>query len=184
MDPADARKNYPAISAAADDMVVLLTPRFTNTTGFHVETGISAAASLAGLSMLRNKGFDLGEFRQGTIILSELDTEMDEIWNFMMAAAQSMGLDPSGGWEREIPEAHKPLYGIPEMTQRTEKDFLDLCNRHHLKKDFFPYVAVLAALKLVYAANTMKILEQNIGKALTGYYIVAGAKTVPFPLEE
>ena len=71
-----------------------------------------------------------------------------------------------------------------EMTRTTEKDFLALCGRHHLKKDFFPYVAVLAALKLVHAADTMKILDQDIGKALTGYHVVAGAKTVPYPLEE
>ena len=69
------------------------------------------------------------------------------------------------------------------MTRTTEKDFLALCGGHHFKKDFFPYVAVLAALKLVYAANTMKIPDQNIGKILTGYYVEAGAKTVPFPLE-
>lgn len=184
MDPADVQKNYPEISAAANDLLGLLGPKFTNKTGGHVETDISAAASLAGLSILRSKGFDLGEFKPGTMILSELDTEMNEIWSFMMSAAKNIGLDPSGGWDGEIPEANKPLYNIPEMTQRTEKDFLAICGRHHLKKDLFPYVAVLAALKLVYAANTMKILNQNIGKALTGYYIVAGAKTVPFLLEE
>jgi hypothetical protein len=70
------------------------------------------------------------------------------------------------------------------MTHKTEKDFLAICGKYNLEKDFFPYVAVLAALKLVYAANKMKILDQNIGKSLTGYHLVAGAKTVPFPLEE
>jgi hypothetical protein len=184
MDLSDIQKNYPEISAAANDVLGLLGPGFTNTAGGHVETDISAAASLAGLSILRSKGFDLREFKPGTMVLSELDTEMNEIWNFMMAAAENMGLDPSGGWDREIPEANKPLYSILEMTQKTEKDFLALCGRHYLKKDFFPYVAVLAALKLVYAADTMKILDQNIGKALTGYHVVAGAKTVPFPLDE
>ncbi len=184
MDLSDIRKNYPEIRAAANDVLGLLGPGFTNTTEGHVETDISAAASLAGLSILRSKGFDVREFKPGSMVLSELDTEMNEIWNFMMAAAKNMGLDPSGGWDREIPEANKPLYSILEMTQKTEKDFLALCGRHHLKKDFFPYVAVLAALKLVYAADTMKILDQDIGKALTGYHVVAGAKTVPYPLEE
>ncbi len=184
MDISEIQKHYPEISAAANDVPGLLGPGFANKPERHVETGISAAASLAGLSMLRNKGFGLGEFKPGTMVLSELDTEMDDIWNFMMAAAQNMGLNPSGGWNGEIPEANKPCCSILEMTQRTEKDFLAICVRHHLKKEFFPYVAVLAALKLVYAADTMKFLDQNIGKALTGYHIVAGAKTVPFSLEE
>jgi hypothetical protein len=183
MDPAEIQKNYPLIRAAANDVLSLLGPGFTNKPEGHVETDISAAASLAGLSILRGKGLDLTAFRPGSMLLTELDTEMNDIWNFMMTAAGNMGLDPSGGWDSEIPEANKPLYSIPEMTHTTEKNFLAVCSKYPLKKEFYPYVAVLAALKLVYAANTMKILDQNIGKALTGYHVVAGAKTVPFPLD-
>lgn len=181
MDPADIPKNYPALRAAANDLLTLLGPGFTNKPEGHVETDIAAAASLAGLSMLRNKGFDLGAFTPGSMVLSDLDTEMNEIWHFMMAAAGNMGLDPAGGWVLEIPKEHKPLFTIPEMTQKTERDFLAICARHNLKKELFPYVAVLAALKLVYAADKMKVLDQNIGKALTGHHVVAGAKTVPYP---
>jgi hypothetical protein len=181
MDRAKIQKNYPEISAAANDVLSLLGPGFTNTPEGHVETDISAAASLAGLLILKGKGFDLRQFTPGTVLLSDLDTEMDGIWNFMMAAAGTMGLDPSDGWAREIPGANKPLYSIPEMTHKIEKDFLVLCSRHQLEKEFYPYVAVLAALKLVYAADRMHILDQNIGKALTGYHVVAGAKTVPLP---
>ena len=61
----------------------------------HVETDISAAASLAGVSILRLKGFDLPQFRPGSVLLSDLDTEMNDIWNFMMDVAKNMGLDPS-----------------------------------------------------------------------------------------
>ena len=127
MDLSDIRKNYSEISAAANDVPGLLGPKFTNKTGGHVETDISAAASLAGLSILRSKGFDLREFTPGTMVLSELGTEMNEIWNFMMAAAKNIGLDPSEGWDREIPEANKSLFSVPEMTQKTEKDFLAVC---------------------------------------------------------
>jgi len=181
MDLSEIRKNYPVISAAANDVLSLFGPAFTNTPEDHVETDISAAASLAGLSILRSKGFDLREFGPGSVLLSDLDTEMDEIWNFMMAAAKAMGLDPNSGWDKEIPEANKPIFSIPDMTRKTEKDFLSICKKHNLKLEFFPYVAVLAALKLVYAAEKMKILDQNIGKSLAGYHVVAGAKTVPYP---
>jgi hypothetical protein len=184
MDLPEILKNYAVISAAANDVLGLLGPGFTNKPEGHVETDISAAASLAGLSILRNKGFDLTAFKPGSMVLTELDTEMNEIWNFMMAAARNMGLDPSGGWDSEIPESNKPLSSIPEMTHKTEKDFLIICGKHNLKKEFFPYVAALAAIKLVYAANKMRILDKDIGKALTGYHVVAGAKTVPFPSEQ
>lgn len=182
MDLPEIEKNYPAVSAAANDVLGLFGPEFSGDPGGHVETDISAAAGLAGLMMLRNKGFDVSQFRTGTVILSDLDDEMNEIWNFMMAVAKNMGLDPSGGWDMIIPEAHRPVYRVEEMTHKTEKKFLSICGRHNLKKEYFPYVAVLAALKLVFAADKMMILDQNIGKALTGYYVVAGAKTVPYPL--
>jgi hypothetical protein len=181
MDLPEIQTNYAEIRAAANDVLTLLGPEFTNKPGGHVETDIAAAASLAGLSMLRNKGFELGEFKPGSPLFSDLDNEMNEIWNFMMAAAANMGLDPAGGWDMVIPEANKPLFTITEMTQKTEKGFRAVCKKHHLKKDFFPYVAVLAALKLVYAAHKMNVLDQTIGKALTGYHVVAGAKTVPYP---
>jgi hypothetical protein len=181
MNLSEIQKNYPEISAASNDVLGLLGPGFTNNPMGHVETDISAAASIAGLSILRNKGFDMSEFKPGSVVLSDLDTEMEEIWNFMMAAAANMGLDPSRGWDREIPESNKPLFSVPEMTRKIEKDFYAICRRHQLKKDLFPYVAVLASLKLVYAADKMHLLDQNIGKALTGYHVVAGAKTVPSP---
>jgi len=75
MNLSDIQKNYPAIRAAADDVLTLFGPRFTNTTDSHVETDISAAASLAGLMILRCKGFDLKKIEPGTVILSVLDTE-------------------------------------------------------------------------------------------------------------
>ena len=181
MEPSEIQKNYPEISAASNDLLGLLGPGFMNIPEGHVETDIAAAASLAGLMILKSKGFDLGIFTPGSVLLTELDTGMDEIWIFMMAAAGAMGLDPSGGWDQEIPEAHKPRYTIPEMTHKIEKEFLALCSRHQLDKGFFPHVAVLAALKLVYAADKMRMLDQNIGKALVGYHVVAGAKTVPYP---
>jgi hypothetical protein len=184
MDLSGIQKHYPAISRAANDVLGLFGPEFTGNAEGHIETDISAAASLAGLTLLRNKGFDLSQFRTGTMIITDLDIEMDKIWSFMRAAAKNMGMDPSGGWDMIIPEAHQPIYTIGEMTHKTEKDFLSICSRHQLKSEYFPCVAVLAALKLVYAADKMKILDQNIGKALTGYHVVAGAKTVPYPLEK
>jgi hypothetical protein len=181
VDNTEIDENYPEISAAANDLLGLLGPGFTKTAGGHVETDIAAAASLAGLSMLRGKGFDLGLFTPGTVLLTDLDAGMDEIWNFMTAVAGKMGLDPATGWDMEIPAANRPVFSIPEMTRKTETGFLAICRRHALGQRFFPYVAVLAALKLVYAASTMGMLDTEIGKALAGHHVVAGAKTVPFP---
>jgi hypothetical protein len=62
MDLSEILENYPEICAVANDVLGLPGPGFTNKPEGHVETDISAAASLAGLSMLRNMGFDVRQF--------------------------------------------------------------------------------------------------------------------------
>jgi hypothetical protein len=67
-----------------------------------VKTDIAATASLAGLSILRSWGLDLRAFTPGTMLLTEIYAEMDEIWQFMRAATEIMGLTPSEGWIGEF----------------------------------------------------------------------------------
>jgi len=181
MDPSEIQENYAALDRAADDVLSLLSTEFMKPTGSHVETIISAAASLAGLSVLRSRSFDLIPYKPGMIVDYDPGREIEEIRTFMMAAAGKAGLDPSGGWGREIPEAHRPKFSVAEMTRDRERKFLAVCDRHKLGRVFYPYVAVLAALKFVHASDRVRLLDQNTGKALVLYYLLAGAKTVPYP---
>jgi hypothetical protein len=180
MDPSEIQENFPALDRAAEDVLSLLSTEFMKPTGSHVETVISAAASLAGLSVLRNRSFDLHPYKPGMIVDYDPGRDIEEIRIFMMAEAGKAGLNPSGGWGMEIPEAHRPKFSIPEMTRDQERKFIAVCDRHKLKRVFYPYVAVLAALKFVYASDRTRLLDQNTGKALILYYLVAGAKTVPY----
>lgn len=180
MDPSEIEENYAALDRAADDVLSLLSTEFMKPTGSHVETIISAAASLAGLSVLRSKGIDISPYKPGMILDYDTGREIGEIRDFMMAAAGKAGLDPSGGWGREISSAHRPKISIPEMTRERERKFFGICEKHKLGRVFYPYVAVLAALKFVYASDRVRLLDQNTGKSLILYYLVAGAKTVPY----
>jgi len=180
MEPSEIQENYAILDRAADDVLSLLSTEFMKPTESHVETIISAAASLAGLSVLRGRSFNLSSYKPGMIVDYDPGREIEEIRNFMMAAAGKNGLDPSRGWGSEIPEAHRPKFSIPEMTRDRERKFLAVCDRHKLPRIFYPYVAVLAALKFVYASDRVHRLDQNTGKALVLYYLVAGAKTVPY----
>ena len=181
MDISDLLKNQSVIAEASDDMMHLFGPKFTNTPKGHVETDISAAASLAGLLILRNKFPALPAMKPGTVFLSPMDEEMNMIHRFMAGVCGTLDLDPSDGWNTDIPQANMPLYSIPEMTRRTEKDFLGICGSHDLQKDFFPYAAVLTSMRLVSAGNKIHVLDQNIGKALVAYHVYAGARTIPYP---
>lgn len=65
------------------------------------------------------------------------------------------------------------------MTRKTGKGFLSVCGRHNPGREFHPQVAVLPALTPVGAADRITVPDQEAGKALTGHYLVAGAKAVP-----
>lgn len=180
MDQSEILDNFPVLDQAAEDVLSLLSTEFMKPTGSHVETVISVAASLAGLAVLRSRISDLRPYKPGMILDYDPGPEIESVRDFMVAAAERAGLDPSGGWGGKIPEAHKPKFSVPEMTRDTERKFLAACDRHKIRRVFYPYIAVLAALKFVYAADRVRLLDQNTGKALILYYVVAGAKTVPY----
>jgi hypothetical protein len=181
MDISDVAKHLPVISVASHEMLQMFGAKFTNTPKGHIETDISAAASLAGLLILRSKFPVLPSAKPGTLFLSPMEAEMNLIMNFVAGMCKAGGIDPSGGWDTIIPDANKPLYSIPDMTRKIEGDFLALCGKHNLEKEYYPFVAALGSLRLVSGGNRSHILDQNIGKALIWYHIYGGARTIPYP---
>jgi len=180
MDPSDLMKNQGIIATASNDLMDLFGPEFTVTENGHIETDIAAAASLAGLLILRGKFPALPALEPGSVFLSPMDEEMNLIRMFAAGVCKSLGLDPNGGWNTEIPKEHMPLWSIPEMTRKLEKRCTETCSRHNLPKEYSPYASVLVAMRLVSAGNKLGILDQNIGKALVAYHVYGGARTIPF----
>jgi hypothetical protein len=131
--------------------------------------------------ILRSSVPDVSAMPPGSAILFPMDEEMDLIHNFMTGVCVSLDLDPSSGWDTEIPDENKPLFSIPDMTQKTGKDFLAICRGKNLQEEFFPFVAILGSLKIVSAGKQMGLLDEDTGKSLAAYYVYAGARTVPHP---
>lgn len=179
----EVKDNYPVWFEASTEALSLFGPKFTNTPKGHIETDIAAASSLAGLIILRRK-VDLTKFSPGQVLLSDIHAEQEDISKFMMAAAINCGLDNSIGWEKRFPESNKPLYSVQDMTQKIEEDFYRICEKRKIKKEHYPYIAALTAIRLVDAGNAMKILDQETGKNLAMYHLIAGLRTVPYPLKE
>jgi len=179
MEPPGIRENDAALDKAAEDVLGMLCTEFMQKTGSHVETIIAAAACLAGLSVLRSRGFDLRPYAPGTLLAYDPGRELEGIQDFLTAEAGRAGLDPSGGWDGEIPDVHRPKFSVPELTRETETKFYSVCDRHRLGRVHVPHAAGLAALKFVHAADRVRLLDQNTGKALIRSYLAAGAKTVP-----
>lgn len=107
--------------------------------------------------------------------------ELDIIVRFMVGVCEGLELDPESGWNMKKPDnAHAPLYPLPEMERIAEKDFLDIYRRYPLGKEFHPCIAIMAAMRLVYAGKTMQILDENTGKKLALYHLYAGSTTAPY----
>ncbi len=183
MDISDLQKNYPVINQASRDMMALFGERLTQRPGGHIETDISAAASVAGLQILRSNVAALNALPAGkTILYPERAEEMNMIMKFMVGVCEGLDLDPKNGWNVKKPDAtHAPLFSIPDMEQRLEKDYLGVCHGYPLGTEFYPYVAILSAMRLVSAGNKLRILDENTGKELALYHVMAGSTTAPYP---
>jgi hypothetical protein len=183
MEISDIQKNYPVINQASGDMMALFGPRFTKSPNGHIETDISAAASVAGLQVLRRMVPGLPAMPAGkTVLYPGRAEELDIIGRFTIGVCEGLDLDPKSGWNMKKPQPpHTPLYSIPDMERMLEPDFLAVCRKHNLEKEYHPLVAMLAAMRLVSAGNQMKILDQNTGKELALFYLYSGSATIPHP---
>jgi hypothetical protein len=175
-------KHYEKINATASLFIKVFGPAFTNTPEGHIETDIAGAATISGLMLLRASGMDLTKYKPGTIILSEIHQAQNLVFAFMMNVAYSMGLNFQDGWSTSIPKEHVPLFDALELSKKLESTFYENCLTANIEKDYYPYIAALTAMKLVAAGSKMNLLNLNIGKGLATYYVVAGSKTVPYPL--
>ena len=57
------------------------------------------------------------------------------------------------------------------MTRKHEKDSFDICSRHNLLKEYFPYASVLTSMGFVSAGNKHSIPDQIAGKVLVAYHV-------------
>ncbi|MCS6845795.1 MAG: hypothetical protein NZ528_15955 [Caldilineales bacterium] len=184
MDTLDIAGHFPRINWAANLFLNNLGPAFTNTPDGHIETDIAGAASVAGLMLLRATNVDLAKYTPGDVILADVYDGQKKLLDFMANVGYTMGIDPTTGWSTPIPPERQPLFATLQLMQRLERPLYEACSQAGLAKDYCPYVAALAAMKLVAAGASLNLLDADVGKGLAFYYIVAGSKTVPHPLEE
>jgi hypothetical protein len=154
-------------------------PAFTGTIG-HMETNIKS--SVAGLMLLRATVHDLDRYAPGTVILSEVHTPQADLLNFVRSWAFSTGLEHDKGWMTLIRDQHRPLLSTLEMTRKLEQPLYDACAHTGIPREYYPHVAAVSAMKLVAAGVRLSYLTLDVGKGIVSYYIVAGSKTVPYPL--
>src|SRR5690349_13408141 len=121
----------PIINTVATQFVDLIIDRLTDERGVHIETAISAAGGVAGVSILRNAvahdKIDLSKLideKPGSYVLIESVNEIGvEISNFMMTFCKAWGVDPQTGWNATIPEKHQSLKELTNLVRDFEPPF-------------------------------------------------------------
>ena len=180
----DIAGNYAKINETANLFLKDFGPNFTKTPKGHIQTDIAGAGAIAGLMLLREVVPDLDSMPPGIVVISDVHQGQVELLEFMSQVAVNMGLEAKTGWGMSIAETDKPMMDTLELTSRLESSFYNICSQIGLPKQYYSYAAALTAMKLVAAGNGMHLLDQQRGKSLAFYYIVAGSKTAPHSLSK
>jgi hypothetical protein len=176
----------PVINIAADQFVQILIDRLNDERGVHLETAISAAGGVSGVSILRNaiahEKIDLSKLireQPGAYVLVETVNQIGaEVSGFMMHFCKAWGVDPQTGWNSTIPEKHQSLKALTELTRDFEKPFKELMAQQSIRQELYPFVAALGCVKLIVMGG--QVLNHDYGKAIALMAIVAASKTVPY----
>lgn len=159
----------------------LLVEKLRDERGVRIEDAISGAAAVAGCSLLRSTGIPLNTLTAGAAVFVEDINELGPQYvGFLSGVCAAMGIDQKSGWNTPIPDDHKPIKSVIQLTYLLEQPFLDLCARLSVSNDLHARLALFTAARLIEVGKD--ILDPNVGKAIAVTSLVAGAKTIPHPI--
>ena len=173
------------INSVANDCISFIMDGLTEARGVHLETAVTLAGSLAGVSILRSAvkemGINLSELIRtqpgAPVFIDKANDIGQEVSQMLIAICKPLKLDPNSGWTDPISEEHAPQRRPVHLVRDFEAPFITFVDGKNLKPDLRPFVAALTGLKLI----VMGINEINpdITKAILLSSMVASSKTVP-----
>jgi hypothetical protein len=168
-------KDFPIVEKSAKEFLKLLP-------GGNIVRDISLAAELCGLLLLRASHIDLTKLEPGCALLGVIpDETYTQIQKFMFAFAHPNGIS---GFKLLFSgtDLHQEMKAYHPQVSRLEAPFDAICKRNAIKAEQYPFVALFGAMIYVVTGNQMKILDARVGMPLTMYHVIAGSKTIPYPL--
>lgn len=159
----------------------LLMEQLADARGVHLETAVGGIAAAAGCLLLRSTNVRLEGLPPGQAVFVEAVEELGrQHFEFLTAACLALGVDPQQGWTDPVPAIHQPRKTIPKLTRLLEPGFAALCDRLGVPAPSRARLASFTAVSLVKECREM--LPPTVGKAIILTAVVAGAKTVPYPI--
>jgi hypothetical protein len=175
---AELQENLPRLIDASSTLLTSFGEPFTGRPGGHLETDITAAASLAGSLVFRASVTIPPGAAPGTPVIGQEGHEGAQILLGYLtnAAGQELG---SEGWTRNMPPGHEPCLGPTESVSRLQAPFEEVALACGLEPRFYPFIAATAALRLILAGRDAGILDPEVGKPLALFFLRAACRTVP-----
>lgn len=182
-----SQTNAQARDQLPQHIVALLIKTINNERGVHAETAIAAAAVLTGEIVLSVSGYDLSGLEPGSAVFSDVVNQLLfeaeghlTVSDVFFNALYSQGIDVSKeSWPENIPEEHQVMLDPLQIVARARAQLNALFESQPLEPLDRAYAAAQATALLV--AETRRVLDPNIGKALALEAMLRGAKTVPLP---
>lgn len=171
-------------NSPSEQIVGLIIATIKNDKGVHAESAIATAAVLTGEYVLRAAGHDFAGVEPGSVILSdkvnellfESDAQMT-ISDYFFNALYSQGIDVNkDSWPDSIPDEHNVMFDPMEVAARMRGEIGKLLSE--LPNTLECAYACAGATALL-VAQTRRVLDPNIGKALALEAMLRGAKTAP-----
>ncbi len=174
---ASIQKDYPVINKAAGEFLGKLT-------GTNIAKDIILSAEMGGLMLLRASKVDLLKYQGGNALIGAIaDDIYGQIDRFIIGWATANGLDTTEISKEEFANSLKGHSDyFPELT-KYENGFYEICRANGIKIEYYPFVAISSAMRLVLVGDKMKLLNGKSGRAIVHYHIICGSKTVPYPIK-
>ena len=183
----DPDRYHARIEKAANQFLASFGPGLTRTPTGHIETDIAGAASVAGVTLLRQVLPEINRFPPGSVVLGDflekLYAEQQQMLAFFMNLAKQMGLNATEGWQGEPPKGHAPILETSDLTRMLEPSLRRVGENCRVPIEYLPHVAGLTTMKLVAAGQQTGLLDESLGKQIAAYYLIAGSRTAPHASE-
>jgi hypothetical protein len=155
-------------------LVDLITREVRDKRGVHAETAIAAAGLITGRSLAR--ALDPAMYERERIAPdSMLDT--DQIWptvvDYVAKTLRAVGIDPSTGWNEEVPEEHAPAMSrlvndrmLIVWAQMSLDEFL-------IPAPWQPVAVAMAMAEMI--VMTRQVCPPEVAKAVAGLGLLHGS---------
>ncbi len=176
-------QNKTEMYAAAREAILMIQEKLRSGQTIHVGTLVSAAARLAGTSLLRSLNFPaLQKAEPGVTLLSEeANREWPKLMGIVLAVLKGNGLEvDQTKLVFKPPERHAPQKEILVMQSEMQEPYNRIMAQHGL--DYQEGAQAGAVACAIAILESRKVVDPQVTCGIAAMGFIEGSKTAPMPL--